>query len=223
MSMLWRKLRKRAFTLIELLVVIAIIALLAAILTPAISNALLKGRMTQVIGNGKGIYTLLFSQEMDNPLNLQSTATVSWPAGGQYTSSSHYFTNMVGNPSMGLSFNLFAAPGVPPARDAAEFINGSNPDGKPRNAWCIAENVTERLPATAPVLFTQNATLAGKVLNGAFSLNAAADPFGSRGCVVVQRGGAAFSLDQNTAIGTNFNMTGATNTILYPAGGQNPS
>ena len=219
MSKLWRQLRKRAFTLIELLVVIAIIALLAAILTPAINNALLKGRMTQVVGNGRGLYVLLFSQEMDNPLGLQTSGSAQWPSKAAYANSSLYFATLVTNDSFGISYNFFAAPGIPPAKDVTEFTT-AQADGKPRNAWCIAEDVTDKLPATTPVLFTQNIALQGKTLNGNFSLNSAADPFGARGCVIVQRGGAAFSLDKNTAIATNFNQTGATNTVIYPVGGQ---
>jgi prepilin-type N-terminal cleavage/methylation domain-containing protein len=221
MSMLWRQIRKRAFTLIELLVVIAIIALLAAILTPAINNALLKGRMTQTIGNGKGLYTLLFSQEMNNPLGLQTQGTAEWPRQGQYANSSLYFATLVTNDAFGISYNFFAASGIPPAKDLSEFTT-AQADGKPRNAWCIALDVSDRLPATTPVLFTQNINLSGSALNGAFSLSEM-DPFGTRGCVVVQRGGSAFSLDKNSAIGTNFNMTGATNLVLYPAGRTPPT
>ena len=64
MSKFFRRIR-RGFTLIELLVVIAIISILAAILVPAVSDALLRGRLTQVMSNGKNLYTALFAKEME--------------------------------------------------------------------------------------------------------------------------------------------------------------
>lgn len=212
-----RRVRSRwSFTLIELLVVIAIIAILAAILTPAVNLALFRGRLTRMISDGRGLYTLLFAQEMDNPLGLASKQRADWPKTSDgYADSTDYFATLVTNKNFNLSYAFFAGPGIEPAQSEAEFK-----DAKLRNAWCIALDVSDATPSDSPVLFTQNVKLPTKRLNDFQGLTANALPFGDRACVVITRGGPAYYLDQNTALATNFNRTGATNAVLYPKNGQ---
>ncbi len=57
---------RSAFTLIELLVVIAIIAILAAILLPALNSARERGRSADCISRHKQLYTVLNSYTDDN-------------------------------------------------------------------------------------------------------------------------------------------------------------
>ena len=58
--------RKRAFTLIELLVVISIIALLIAILLPALSQARYSALRTECAANQRQLSTLVYSYAVDN-------------------------------------------------------------------------------------------------------------------------------------------------------------
>jgi prepilin-type N-terminal cleavage/methylation domain-containing protein len=184
-----KKRTRKGFTLVELLVVIAIIALLVAIVFPAISNALLRGRVTATSVNGRNIHqSIIGAQTADIYISSASAFPFT---GSDFNTSSDFFTSLVTSRTMNVAWSFFAPPGV-------TAHTGQAPLPALNNGWCIV-NDSETMVDTAPFLFTRNLSagdLASQPTVPDDLQNAAPDnvPFGDKGLAFVTRGGAAFAL-----------------------------
>lgn len=189
-------------------VAIAIPSMLAAFFIPAYAKASTRAAMTQAVSNGHGIYLCAFANQIDLPVG--EDADLPFPAVGQYNSSTDFFKDLVESGLMNVSFDFFAARGIP-------GIHSCDPDDfKPENnAWCMVLGL-EDAPEGTPFLFSRNVDL--NALQNSESPVELADrpPFGKTGLVIVEKGGAAFSLsgDAATQLLTDLAANCATNPNL---------
>lgn len=199
--------RNSGFTLIELLVVIAIIAMLAAILVPAVNKALDSAAMVQTVSNGSNIYKSAFAGQMDDYVISGSAA---WPAvdandGYSPSTSTDYFINLVTSEVMSVSYDFFSAKGLKAYKtsDYSQFKS----DG---NAWKLVLGL-EKCREGFPFLFTRNADVSGSSMpkdEDKITLKKEA-PFQEKGMVAVLKGGSAFSLKGTQQLkGGNLNPAG---------------
>lgn len=206
--------RKRTgFTLVELLVVIAIIAVLAALIFPAVQGVLLRGRATGVVNTGKQLHTALFG-DMTDPIKIAggSTLTFQYPRSTDYATSTEYFEYLIENRILSVNFDFFAAPGVVPADppDDAEAFEAEN------NAWCIVADLRDNDNDSLPLFFTRNLTLNN--LSEQPALSEELQPFQSRLMVSVSKGGSARMYEAAQLVEPNRDFyTGETNKpVLRP-------
>ena len=199
------KMKIKGFTLVEMLVVIAIIAILAAALFPAISNAMDAARATAMKNKGRGIWAAILSANMERePLNMGPL----WPAEikaelkGE-TGSSKYFTYLLSDGE-----NTTAVSGTSDDRLVSDLTpesliaqgiqphTGSGSVADKNIAWRVAE-ISDTTPGEIPFLFSKNVednelqSAANETDNARISLTEG-KPFGKKRAVWVSKGGGIF-------------------------------
>ncbi len=248
MKILWKRIKSKGFTLVELLVVIAIIGILVSIVMPAITNALTRGKLTQMAANGRNLIQALMGEETGS---IYMSQAVVWPISGSSTkvedgifdSSTDYFAWLVTNDIMNVNFNFFSGPGVPAAPTPKDFVGEGTGNRKKGffTAWCIAGDVGPSTAETCPVLLTRNLGYDSeppgedssasyrfldddlKIKGNGISELFTGMPFQNKGFVFVLKGGAALAPFKNDMKGrtfTNIYQTSlSTNAVIRPCPG----
>lgn len=181
-------------------VLVFLVGMLAAILIPAVSKATTSAGMVKTVSNGENIYQAAFAGQMDAVMLGNDAA--GWPKTGEYRTSTEYFIHLVTSGVLNVSYDFFAAPGVPPAKtsDPRKFTAENN-------AWRLVLGLDKAGEGT-PYLFTKNydpTRLPGE--NEPIGLTDS-PPFGRQGMVVVLKGGSAFTLKGNQLKSDFFNPAG---------------
>lgn len=203
---------KRGFTMIELLVVIVIIGILATSLFGPVTNFLLQGKLTGMMGNGRKVVQAIIAADMSGRYeglawpasenaDLQEDGNQEGPKMNQdFNSTAAYFQEAlyVSQQDVTKRNRLKVLKDIEPAMIAGEGVPAaSSTTLDDRNcAWILAKN-TREIPASAPVFATKNVN--GQALASATGNDSTTDvetllttsrPFGRDGCVLIYKDGS---------------------------------
>jgi prepilin-type N-terminal cleavage/methylation domain-containing protein len=228
---------KRGFTLIEMLVVIAIIALLAAILVPAVTRALESANRTRLIANGTGIYKSVFGQIADVQDQLYGSggvplpsSTATTPDSYGFASSNDYFVYLVANDILPVNWSYFGASGVPSASGQYDVATGGTEFEIENNTWLVVEDLAVD-DSGSPFLITRNLG-GGAALTDPGTINALdpsgtitkipdaqllGPPYKEKALVVIRMGGSGEAMIGRNITWKNINPGEEINPIIRPA------
>ncbi|MEI6892792.1 MAG: type II secretion system protein [Pontiella sp.] len=173
---------RKGFTLIELMVVIAIIGILFTLVSPQISKARLRGKLTQQAHHAKSIVEAILAVEAG------STFSTGWPSRSDTntTSSTDYFVSLVEGGYLDVDYAFFAGPNMRPAMDRTDFE--TNPDEC--NAWSVLLDLNDATPGNLPAVFMRSYNFSG----GGFSDEHL--PVGLHGFAFATKNGAGIIVQQ---------------------------
>lgn len=124
--------KTEGFTLIELLVVIAVIAILAAILVPAVTKVITDAKWTEMKSNGKNMYVAVYADAIDSNI-------VGFPDGTPDTGGNNtykYFQELAGAGSVNTT-----ATGTKILAATPDFVSGPKRDKATQWSGLLAKDV----------------------------------------------------------------------------------